>query len=112
MRKPDNLVQMPKFRETSVFMRTWGSVVAAAYPERDFAQLKVGQKFVPFCSVELAVLLAGPLGPAAGDERPVGVDDFFGVDGLVSHRGADVCVAGHELGDVRGHAVQHGIGDK
>ena len=43
-------------------------------------------------------------------ERPVSVDGFFGVDGLVSHGGVDVAVAQDELGDVRRHPVDDGLG--
>jgi hypothetical protein len=42
----------------------------------------------------------------------VAVDHFLGVDGLVSHGGVDVAVAGDELGDVRWHAVDDGVGDE
>jgi hypothetical protein len=52
------------------------------------------------------------LGAVAGDERPVAVDDLFGVDGLVSHCGVDVAVPGRQLGDVRRHPVHDRIGDE
>ena len=110
MRKPDNLVQMPKFRETSVFMRTWGSVVAAADPERDLAQLEVGQEFVPFCSGELTVFFAGPLGPAAGDERPVVGDHVFGVDRGIAHGGVQDGVAADLRSDVGWQPGPQGVG--
>jgi hypothetical protein len=42
----------------------------------------------------------------------VAVDHFLGVDGLVAYGGADVAVAGDELGDVRWHAVNDGVGDE
>jgi hypothetical protein len=42
----------------------------------------------------------------------VAVDHFLGVDGLISHGGVDVAVAGDELGDVRWHAVDDGVGDE
>ena len=49
---------------------------------------------------------------AAGEERPVPVDHFLGVDGLVAHGRVDVGVPGDELGDVRRHAVQDRVGDE
>jgi hypothetical protein len=60
-------------------MRTWRAVVPAADPEGDFAQLEVGQELIPLGGGELTVFLAGPLGAAPGDERPVVGDDVLGV---------------------------------
>jgi hypothetical protein len=40
------------------------------------------EELVPFGGGEIAVFFAGPLGPAAGDERPVAVDGLLGIDGL------------------------------
>ena len=79
----------PKERapDASVFMRTWRSIVTAADAERDFPELEMGQEFVPFASGEITVFFAGPLGPAAGDERPVVGDHVFGVDRGISHGG-------------------------
>ena len=39
---------------------------------------------------------------AAGEERSMPVDHFFGVDSLVAHRGVDVAVPGDELRERRG----------
>src|SRR5258708_5294819 len=89
-----------------------GPVGPSAAAESDLPPLEVAEELVPFGVAGNAVFLAGAGGAAAGDERPVGVDDFFGVDRLVPHRGVDVGVPGHELGDVRGHAVHHRIGDE
>src|SRR5271169_6580206 len=86
-------------------MHAAGSVGPSAVAESDLPPLEVAEELVPFGVAGNAVFLAGAGGAAAGDERPVGVDDFFGVDRLVSHRDVDVGVPGHELGDVRGHAV-------
>lgn len=58
------------------------------------------------------VLLGRAEGSPSGDERPVAVDRFFGIDGLVAHGGVDVAVPGDELGDVRWHPVQDGVGDE
>ena len=73
---------------------------------------EVAEELVPFLVGRGAVFLAGAQRAAAGDERPVPVDDLVGVDGLVAHGGVDVAVPGDELGDVRGHAVQDGVGDE
>jgi len=72
----------------------------------------VAEELVPFGVGRGAVFLAGAQFAAAGDERPVAVDDLLGVDGLVAHGGVDVGVSGDELGDVRRHAVQDGVGDE
>ena len=40
----------------------------------------MGQELVPFANGEITVFFAGPLGPPAGDERPVVGDHVFGVD--------------------------------
>ena len=53
-------------------------MVAAACPKSNFSQLEMGEECIPFLGSEIAVLLAGPLGPAAGDERPMMRDHIFG----------------------------------
>src|SRR5712691_59949 len=98
--------------DTGVFMRTWRSVVTAADPEGDLAQLEVGQELVPFGNGELPVFFAGPFGPAAGDERPVVGDHVLGVDRGVPHRGVKNGVAADLRGDVRWQPGPQGVGDK
>jgi hypothetical protein len=49
----------------------------------------MGEEFVPFSEGEVTVFLAGPLGPAAGDEGPVVGDHVFGVDRGVAHSGVE-----------------------
>jgi hypothetical protein len=82
-----------------------GPVGAAAVAERDPAALEMAEELLPPGVRGVRYSWLGAKGPAAGDECPVAVDDFLGVDGLVSHPGVDVAVAGHELGDVRRHPV-------
>jgi len=91
--------------DAAVLVDAAGPVGTAAVAERDPPALEMAEEFLPFGIGGGAVFLAGPQRPAAGDECPVPVDDFLGVDGLVSHRGVDVAVPGHELGDVRRHPV-------
>ena len=91
--------------QAGVFVDAGGGVGAAAGAEGDLAAFEVAEELLPFVVGGGAVFLAGPQCAAAGDERPVAVDDFFGVDGLVSHGGVDVAVSGDELGDVGRHAV-------
>ena len=98
--------------DAAVLVRAAGSPGAAAVAEGHLPPLEVAEELVPFLVAGNPVFLAGAGGAAAGDERPVGVDHLFGVGGLVSHRDVDVGVPGHELGDVRRHAVHHGIGDE
>lgn len=73
---------------------------------------EVAEELLPFQLGRDPVLGAGAQRSAAGDERPVPVDHLVGVDGLVTHGGVDVAVSGDELGDVRWHAVQDGVGDE
>lgn len=47
---------------------------------------RVGEEVLPLPDCEVAVFLAWPLGPAAGDERPMVRDHVLGVDRGVSHR--------------------------
>jgi hypothetical protein len=89
-----------------------GGVGAAAGADGDLAALEVAEELLPFLLGRCPVFLAGTNRATAGDECPVAVDDFLGIDGLVAHRGVDVVVSDHELGDVRGHPVEHGVGDE
>ena len=100
-------------QRTGVLVDARGGVGAAAGAESEFGGVGVvAEEFLPLLLGRNPVLLAGAQRAAAGDERAVPVDDFLGVDGFVAHGGVDVAVAGDELGDVRGHAMQHGIGDE
>jgi hypothetical protein len=75
---------------------SWMQLVpsAAAVAEGELAALEVAEELFPFGVGRGAVFGAGPQGAAASDERAVPVDDFLGVDGLVSHGGVDVAVPG------------------
>ena len=98
--------------DAAVLVDAAGPVGAAAVAERDLAALEVAEELLPFGVGGGAVFLAGAQGTAAGDEGPVAVDDFLGIDGLVAHGGVDVAVAGDELGDVRRHPVHDRVGDE
>ncbi len=87
-----------------------GRVVAAARPQGDLAQLEVGQEFVPLGGGELAVLLAGPLGSAAGDEGPVMGDHVLRVDRGIAHGRVQSGVAADLRGDVWGQSGADGVG--
>src|SRR5215475_6275955 len=90
-----------------------GRVVgAAAVADGDLAAFEMADELGPFGVGGGAVFLGGPQCATAGDEGTVAVDHFLGVDGLVSHGGVDVAVAGDELGDVRRHAVHDCVGDE
>ena len=95
-----------------MFVDAGGVVGAAAVAEGDLAAFEVADEFGPFLVGRGAVFLAGAQRAAAGDECAVAVDHLVGVDGLVSHGGVDVAVAGDELGDVWRHAVQDRVGDE
>jgi len=112
MRKPDNLAQMPKFREAGVLVDAGGVVGAAAVAEGDLAALEVAGELVPFLVGGDPVFGGRAQGPAAGDERPVAGDDFVGVDGLVAQGDVDVAVPGDQLRDVRRHPVHDRVGDE
>ena len=89
-----------------------GAVGAAAVAQSDAAALEVAEELVPFGVGGGAIFLAGTGGAAAGDEGAVAVDHFLGVDGLISHGGVDVAVPDDQLGDVRRHPVEDGVGDE
>jgi hypothetical protein len=93
-------------------MRAWGPEVAAAGPQGDLAQLEVREELVPFGGGEITVLFAGPLGAAAGDERPVMGDHVFGVDRGVAHGGVQQGVPADFRGDVRRQPGPQGVGDE
>jgi hypothetical protein len=77
----------------AVLVDAAGSVGAAAVAEGELASFEVAEELVPFFIGGGAVFLAGTQLAAAGDECPVAVDCFFGVDGLVTHGDVDVSVA-------------------
>ena len=80
--------------QAAVFVDAGGVVGAAAVADGDLAALEVADELGPFGVGGGAVFLAGAQRAAAGDVGAVAVDHFFGVDGLVSHGGVDVAVAG------------------
>jgi hypothetical protein len=80
--------------DASVFMRTRRSMIASACSESDLPQLEVGEERIPFLGGEITVLLAGPLGPATRDERPVMRDDVLRVDRRVALYRARICRTG------------------
>src|SRR5208282_5231494 len=92
--------------DAAVFMLAACSPGAPAVAQGNPAALEVAEEFFPFGVGRGAVFFGGAKRAAAGDERPVPVDRFLGVDGLVSHGGVDVPVAQYELGDVGRHAVE------
>ena len=98
--------------QAGVLVDAGGGVGATAGAEGDLAMLEVAEKLLPFCVGRGPVFLGRAQRPAAGNECAVAVDGFLGIDGLVTHRGVDVAVAGDELGDVRWHSVQDGVGDE
>jgi len=89
-----------------------GSIGAAAVTEGNLSSFEMAKEVLPLLFGGGAVLLAGAKGATAGDERPVTVDGLLGVDRFVPHRGIDVVVADHELGDVGRHPVHHRVRDK
>jgi len=93
-----------KFREAGVFVDAGGGVGTAASTEGELAVLEMTEELVPFLLGGHPVFLGRAQRAASGDERAVPIDDFRGIDGLVSHGGVDIAVAGDELSDVRGHA--------
>ena len=94
---------------------SWGQGVRecpAAGAGGDLAAFEVAEELLPFLVGGGAVFLAGAQRAAAGEEGEVGLDGLVGVDGLVAHGDVDVAVPGDDLGDVRGEAVEDGVGDE
>jgi hypothetical protein len=87
---------------------SWMQLVEYARPQSPSATRRRSraEELVPFGAGRGAVFFAGAELAAAGDEGPVAVDGFLGVDRLVAHDGVYVLVSEDELGDVRGHAVE------
>ena len=81
-------------------------------PVETLRRSKWPRNSLPFLVGGDAVFLAGAQRAAAGEERQVGLDGLVGVDGLVAEGDVDVAVAGDDLGDVRGQAVEDGVGDE
>lgn len=52
-----------------------------ALAERDAPSLEVAEELFPLLVAGSTVFLAGAEAAAAGDEGPVAVDDFLGIDG-------------------------------
>ena len=98
--------------DAGVLMDARGGERPPAGADRDFALLEVTEEFLPFLVGGGSVFVAGPQGTSSGEEGEVGLDGFFGVDGLVAHGDVDVAVTGDDLGDVRRQAVHHGVGDE
>src|SRR5271165_1031675 len=65
-----------------MFMDAGRRVGPSAGAQGDFSAFEMAEELLPFLFCRGAVFLAGPQRPSAGDERPVAIDDFFGVDGL------------------------------
>lgn len=100
------------FSQQGVFVDAGGAERAAADPGGDLATFEVAEELLPFLIRGRPVLLAGPHGPASGEESQVGLDGLLGIDGLVGHGDADVLVACDDLGDVRRQPVEDGVGDE
>ena len=89
-----------------------GAVGSAAVAQGDSAAFEVAEELLPFGVGGGAVFLAGAGGATASDEGAVAVDDLLGIDRLVAHGGVDVAVPDDQLGDVRRHPVENGVGDE
>ena len=87
-----------------------GDANARAHVPTRLSVFRNGQGRHPFFLGRSTVFLAGPGGPAAGDERPVSLDRLGRVDGLVADRGVDRLVPADDLGDVGRQAAHDGIG--
>src|SRR5215471_10812481 len=98
--------------DAGVLVGAGGRERAPAGSGGDLAAFEMAEELLPFLVGGGAVFLAGAQRPAAGEEGPVGLDGLVGVDGLVAHGDVDVAVAGDDLGDVRGKAVEDGVGDE
>jgi len=66
--------------DTAVLVKAGSAVCPAAVAERELAPFEVAEELVPFGLGGSTVFLAGAQLAAAGDERPVAVDGFLGID--------------------------------
>ena len=82
------------------------AVGAPAGADFDAPPAEVLVEIAPFPVGRLAVFLAGPRGPAAGEELVVGGDDVFVEDRDVAACGPDVEVAEQGRPDVDGQPVE------
>jgi hypothetical protein len=63
-----------------VLVHAWGPERAAAGAGGDLAEFEMAEELGPFLVGGDAVFLAWPQGPAASQERQVGLDRLVGVD--------------------------------
>src|SRR6266516_6023518 len=66
--------------QAGVLVDARGVVGAAAVAEGDLAAFEMAKELVPFLIGGGPVFLSRAQGATAGDERPVAIDDLFGVD--------------------------------
>jgi hypothetical protein len=70
--------------DTGVLVDARGPERPCAGPDGDFPGFEVAEELGPLLLGRGAIFLAGLQRPPAGQERPVGLDGFLGVVGLVS----------------------------
>jgi hypothetical protein len=68
-----------------VFVDAWGAEGAAAGSGGYLAWFEVAEGLLPFLVGGHSVFLAGTQRAPSGEERHVGLDGLFGIDGLVAH---------------------------
>jgi len=67
--------------QAPVLVNAGGAERAAAGAGGDLAEFEMAEELGPFLVAGDAVFLGGPQGPAAGQERQVGLDRLVGIDG-------------------------------
>jgi hypothetical protein len=83
-----------------MFMNTARPKGSTAGSHGDLSALEVAEKFLPLLFGWGSVFFTGSSRSTAGNESPMGVDCFFGVDGFVAHGGVDVGMPADDLGNV------------
>jgi hypothetical protein len=95
-----------------MLVNTWGSERSPACSGSDLSPLEMTEEFLPFLVGGGAVFIGRPQRPPASQERQVGLDRLFGIDGLVRDRDVDVPMTGDNLGDMRRQATHDRLRDK
>ena len=95
-----------------MLVNTGGPEGTAAYSGGDLSALEMAKEFLPFLVGGNTVFIGRPQRSPPAQERQVGLDCFFRIDGLVGDRDVDVPVARDDLGDMWRQPAHDRLRDK